>query len=68
MLTIDGHSAPLNFGEIQHLIGELDGIRREARATNSVLWKEKEQILFHEDGVASAVYVRGIRQNPPRRR
>lgn len=68
ILTIDGHAAPLSFGEVQHLMEQFSGIRRQAQEENARLWKEKEQILFHEEGVEPAVYVRGIRQNPPRRR
>lgn len=68
VLTIDGHSSPLSFGQVQHLIGQLDDVRRQAQNENSRLWKEKEQIMFTEEGIEPAVYVRGVRQSPLRRK
>jgi hypothetical protein len=68
VLTLDGRSVPLSFGELSFLSDQLLAARRQAQEENSRLWKEKEAIGQAEEGIEPAVYVRGIRQNPPRRR
>lgn len=68
VLTVDGHSYPLSFWELSNFLGQAHDARRSAQDENSQLWKEKEEIMRVEDGVEPAIYQRGIRMNPTRRK
>lgn len=62
-LSVDGREVALTFGELGFLIQQASGVNREVQTENARLWKEKEQIMWDEDGIEPAVYVRGVRQN-----
>jgi hypothetical protein len=68
VITVDGHSTPLSFWELSNFLDDAHRSRVLAQAENARLWKEKEQVLFVEEGIEPAVYVRGRLQNPDRGR
>jgi hypothetical protein len=68
VITVEGHSVPLSFWELSNFLNDAYTARAQGQAENARLWKEKEQVLFVEEGIEPAVYVRWIRQNPPPRR
>jgi hypothetical protein len=68
VITVDGKSTPVSFWELSNFLDDAYKARVLAQAENSRLWQEKEQVLFVEEGLEPAVYVRGRLQNPERRR
>ena len=68
VITIEGYSVPLSFWELSSFLGDAQSVHAKAQEENARLWKEKEQVLFIEEGIEPAVYVRGRLQNPGRGR
>lgn len=68
VITVDGHSSPLSFWELSNFVTDALQAHKTAQEENARLWKEKEQVLFIEESIEPAVYVRGRLQNPGRGR
>lgn len=68
VITVDGNSTPLSFWELSNFLDDAHKARVLAQAENALLFKEKEQVLLVEEGIEPAIYIRGVRQNPPPRR